>query len=418
MHRRASDLGVARGVVLALMLLFVASLALPGAAAAQEKSSMEIYGHVMLDMGFQFKQNDPDWYDVVRPTKLPQYEDEFGKDGRWFMGVRQTRLGVKTVTPTELGDLKTQFEFELFGVGADAGQTTFRLRHAYGELGKIGAGQTWSPFMDIDVFPNSLEYWGPSGMAFFRNVQFRYMPIQGDSRMTIAIEKPGASGDAGSYAGAEELQGVQARYPLPDLSAEYRMGRGWGYVELAGILRKIQWDDLEAGGGTDLSDSKLGWGLNLSSNIKTGTSGTIRLQALYGEGVENYMNDATVDVAVEENPGDPTKPFVGKVLPVLGLVGFYDHTWSPKWSSTLGYSMISIDNTQAQLDGTFHTGHYALINLLHYPVKNVMIGGEVQYGRRENFFTDDASDGIREFYKARDDIRVQFSAKYNFSLNL
>jgi len=25
--------------------------------------------------------------------------------------------------------------------------------------------------MDIDVFPNSLEYWGPNGMIFFRNVQ-------------------------------------------------------------------------------------------------------------------------------------------------------------------------------------------------------------------------------------------------------
>ena len=33
--------------------------------------------------------------------------------------------------------------------------------------------------MDIDVFPNTLEYWGPNGMVFFRNVQVRYMPIQG-----------------------------------------------------------------------------------------------------------------------------------------------------------------------------------------------------------------------------------------------
>ena len=63
------------------------------------------------------------------------------------------------------------FEFELFGTGVDEGQTTFRLRHAYGELGGFGAGQTWSPFMDPDVFPNSLEYWGPTGMVFFRNVQ-------------------------------------------------------------------------------------------------------------------------------------------------------------------------------------------------------------------------------------------------------
>jgi len=31
--------------------------------------------------------------------------------------------------------------------------------------------------MDPDVFPNSLEYWGPNGMVFFRTLQARYMPV-------------------------------------------------------------------------------------------------------------------------------------------------------------------------------------------------------------------------------------------------
>ena len=79
------------------------------------------------------------------------------------------------------------------GTGDDAGQTTFRLRHIYGSWGPILAGQTNSVFMDIDTFPNTVEYWGPNGMAFFRNVQLRYMPIKGDSRVTIALERPGAS---------------------------------------------------------------------------------------------------------------------------------------------------------------------------------------------------------------------------------
>ncbi len=104
----------------------------------EPKPTMDIYGFVMLDTGYQTGQNHPDWYDVVRPTKLPSYENEFGEDGHWFGSVRQTRLGVKATKPTSLGELKTQFEFELFGTGVDAGQTTFRLRHAYGELGHFG----------------------------------------------------------------------------------------------------------------------------------------------------------------------------------------------------------------------------------------------------------------------------------------
>ena len=167
------------------------------AALAQDasKSTFDIYGFIMLDTGYQSGQNDPNWFDVLRPTKLPAFENEYGEDGRWFAGVRQTRLGVKSSTPTSMGDLTTQFEFEMFGTGVDAGQTTMRLRHAYGELGQFGAGQTWSPFMDIDVFPNSVEYWGPPGMAFFRNVQVRWMPIKGDTRLTVALERPGASAD-------------------------------------------------------------------------------------------------------------------------------------------------------------------------------------------------------------------------------
>src|SRR4029077_17741224 len=108
------------------------------------KSSFDIYGFAMLDMGHNFTQIHPDWADTLRVTKLPSKKDEFGHDNSTFSGVRQSRLGFKSFTPTaDFGDLKTTFEFELFGTGVDAGQTTFRLRHAWGELGTFGAGQTW-----------------------------------------------------------------------------------------------------------------------------------------------------------------------------------------------------------------------------------------------------------------------------------
>jgi hypothetical protein len=383
----------------------------PAQSAAQltdSKTRLELYGAAILDMGYQFKQNNPDWFDVVRPTQLPSLPNEFGEDGRFFSGVRQSRFGARTFTTTALGELRTTFEFDLFGTGVDAGQTTFRLRHAYGELGQFGAGQTWSPFMDIDVFPNSIEYWGPNGMVFFRNVQFRWMPIRGDTRLTLALERPGASGDAGRLEDRIELQNVQARFPLPDLSGEYRHAMRWGYVEAAGILRRIEFDDLLAD-GVDLGQGVVGWGVNLSSNVKASAADTIRLQFVFGEGVENYMNDAPVDVAIELNPGGgPTRPIKGAALPVIGFVAFLDHSWNPRWSTAGGYSMIGIDNTGGQNADAFNEGHYALVNLLHYPVPNVMVGGEFQYGKRQNFL-----DGF-----SSDDFRIQFSFKYNFSVSL
>jgi hypothetical protein len=90
------------------------------AAKAEPGPRMDIYGAAMLDMGWQMKQNDSNWFDVVRPTKLPAHANEYGADGGLFAGVRQSRLGVKG-------------------------------------FGPIGAGRTRSPFMDPDVFPNSVE---------------------------------------------------------------------------------------------------------------------------------------------------------------------------------------------------------------------------------------------------------------------
>jgi DcaP outer membrane protein len=376
-------------------------------AKPDAKPSFEIYGFAMLDMGFDFKQIDPDWFDTMRVTKLPSFEDQFGRDHSTFAGVRQSRLGVRSSTPTALGDLKTTFEFELFGVGVDAGQTTFRLRHAYGELGAFGAGQTWSPFMDPDVFPNSLEYWGPTGMVFFRNVQVRWMPVTGEHAVTLALERPGASGDPGALAGRIELQNIRGRFPAPDFSGSYKYTKDWGYVRAAGMLRVIKWDDV-LDDQFDLSGDATGWGLNLSSNLKPTKNDVIRLQLVFGEGIENYMNDSPVDVGIVSNLSNPVTPILGEPIPIVGIVAFVDHTWNEKFSSTFGYSWQDNDNTDGQEPSAFRIGHYALGNILYYPAPNVMVGGELQWGRRENF-----SDGFHS-----DGVKVQFSFKYNFSWKL
>ena len=381
----------------------------PGKNVDEKKPGMEIYGFTMLDMGYNFGQINPNWFDVVRPSQLPAFHNEFGENGSLFTGVRQTRFGVKANFPTPLGELKTIFEWELFGVGVDAGQTTFRLRHAWGELGQFGAGQTWSPFMDPDVFPNSLEYWGPNGMVFFRNVQVRWMPInKGNHQLWFAAERPGANGDQSAIASREELQNITARFPLPDISARFRWGGEREYVQVSGIARYIRWDDLTGNATLDFSGNTWGWGVNASTGIPSGKKNSLHLEATYGHGIENYMNDAPVDIAPIAVPTNLHRPINGEALPVLAFVAFQDLYWSERWSTSVGYSYLRVDNTALQLPSEFHKGQYGLINLLHYPTKNIMIGGEFQWGQRNNF-----TDGFQF-----DDYRIQASFRYNFDYKL
>ena len=117
------------------------------------------------------------------------------------------------------------------------------------------------------------------------------------------------------------------------------------------------------------------------------------------------MNDAPVDVGIKNTPSNPTRPIEGVALPVTGFVAFIDHNWSSKFSTALGWSMLEIDNSDAQSPDAFKKGNYIAANLMYYPVKNAMMGVEFQYGDRDNF-----SDGWNTSIS-----KVQVTFKYNFS---
>jgi len=107
-----------------------------------------------------------------------------------------------------------------------------------------------------------------------------------------------------------------------------------------------------------------------------------------------YDEDALTDLEAE-------------AVPLTGVLAYYDHWWSDRWSSSIGYSYTEVDNTNFQDPGAFNKGEYASGNLLYYPGENLMIGGELMWGQRT--VNDDESD---------DDLRFQFSVKYNFGIKL
>jgi len=402
-ERHSHFTGTSMAVALAAMA------ATPVARADDPVREFSIYGFAQADYIQDFGGRlSPDWDDAFRPSKIG-IDGEYGTDGQSSLSVKQSRFGVKGTMPTgiEGKPFDFKFEFDLFGVGADAGQTTFRLRHAYGEWGSLLAGQTNSVFMDIDVFPNTIDYWGPDGMVFYRNVQIRWTPWRtDDSSFAIAIERPGNDIDSGNLRlieGFDEVQ-VQNDETVPDLTAHFRTGGDWGHVQLAGILRRVGYEFKVTPEDEWQSGSELGWGLNLSSVIDTIGEDRLRLQIVYGEGIASYMNDGGMDLApqVDRTDGVPTD-LEAKSVPLTGLVAYYDHWWTEKWSSAIGYSFTDVDNTNFQEPGAYASGQYASVNLLHYPASNIMVGAEVMYGRREN--NDNASG---------DDVRFQFSVKYAF----
>lgn len=384
--------------------LWVIMMGLVSGAYAQEKPNrLEVYGFLQTDWVQDFDRVNPAWDDTLRPSKIPTTGGEFGSDGQSIISARQSRFGVQGRLPVEGQDLNTKFEIDMFGVGVDEGQTTIRLRHAYGEWKEWLAGQTHSLFMDIDVFPNTIDYWGPAGMVFLRNPQIRYTPVKGDNIFSIAIEKPSDDIDAGQIRDVDPDFGndIQSDEKLPDLSAQYRMNRDWGHFQASGILRRIGYETLNQPNNNP-KDHELGWGASLSSNIKFLEKDRLILSLTYGQGIASYMNDGGTDLAPKGRPGD----LEAKAVPLLGVVAYYDHYWNQKNSSAFGYSRTQVDNTSFQEDNAFHKGEYASVNFLHTPAKNIMMGVEMLWGARTD------SNG-----NYGNDVRSQVSFKYSFSSN-
>ena len=369
-----------------------------------EGARLEIYGFAMMDAIYDVNSSDPQWQGSLRTSKIPVIcpgDAGCAEDGNTTLSVRQSRLGAKGFLPTPLGELKTIFEFELYGVGDDAGETTFRLRHAWGELGAFGAGQTWSLFMNPDVFPNSIEYWGPPGMVFFRNVQARWTPIQNETmKLAFAIEHPGSGVDAGKVGLIDPniAAGIRSWNQYPDVTAQYRFMGDWGHFQGSAILRSL---GVQAPGGFE--QKELGWGLNLSGALNLFEKDQLLVQVAYGDGIAGYMNDGGTDLAPDQAPPGADAEAVSSIAWLI----YYNRTWNEKFTSSFGFSEHRQDTLPGQTSDAYANGQYATVNLLYQPIPDFFAGPEYIWGRRENR---NGADGI--------DNRIQFSAKYKFGATI
>lgn len=385
----------------------------PAAATAPGGPSLEIYGFAQLDYIQDFNRVNPNWDATLRPSKIPTLTDAFGSNGQSVLSVRQSRFGAQASYDIAGLPLFVKFEFDLFGVGADEGQTTFRLRHAYGSWGPLLAGQTNSLFMDGDIFPNTIDYWGPIGMVFLRNPQIRYTYKTGPHELAIAIEKPSNDIDPGNIRliDQELASAIQGDEKIPDLTAHWRYEGGWGHVQVAGVLRQVGFD---TAGTPDNRPKghKTGWGIDLTGNIKTWRKDVFHAGVVYGEGIASYMNDGGTDLGPKGSVPIPvTLPLPPgslspDVLPLLGLSFYYDHYWTDSLSTSIGWSQNKVDNTSFQASDAYRNGQYASINLLYQPDKHLLMGAEYLWGERE-----DKSGAKGE------DNRIQLTFKYSFSSN-
>jgi hypothetical protein len=373
-----------------------------GSALAQAKDEpkarTEIYGQIMVDAIYDADRMNPTWSATLRPSQIPincPGDAGCGKNGATTFSIRQSSVGFKSFIPSTMGEIKTDFAFDLFG---SDGATHVHWLRAWAEMGMYGIGQVDSVFMDMDVFPNTIDYWGPSGMVFVRNPQLRVTPInRDDMKVMFSLEAPNSALDTGKVTQVDPAFAASIapwnRYP--DLLGAVRFDREWGHFKVAGVVREVGYQNPGAA-SNDPSGHKIGYGINLSGSFKARGKDNLTWQLVNGNAIASYMNDGGTDLAPDAN-------LQAQTVNSIGWLAYYNHFWAEKWSSTLGYSQHRQDNAGGQLDTAFKQGTYSSANLLFYPVKNMTAGAEFVFGQLENKGGQQAIDR-----------RIQFSTKVAF----
>lgn len=362
-------------------------VALPGT-----ETGLRIGGFIKLDAMYDASPvGTRDWF---VPATIPVTAPDNQRGPQFGMTARASRLNFEFRRSTELGLVKIFLENDFFGDDAanfKQGPYGFRLRHAYGQVGRWTAGRTFTNFMDIDSWPDTLEFYGPNAATFLFNAQVRYThPLREGLSLAGAMETPRTDITCNAAPGC----GPRERFP--DLTAKLRWEQGWGHMQLSGIVRQLAWDSGVTGAG-----SETGAGVQFSGSWKTGIGRDYLVwSVLTGRGIQRYVNDPGYFGGNDGVLG-PQGQFDNLGV-AAGFVG-YTHFWDDRLRSTVSGGLVDAGNSSLQPVTAFDRTGYYTANLIWNAFGSLNVGTELVYG------TNRARDGSRG-----DALRLMLSAQYNF----
>jgi len=312
---------------------------------------------------------------------------------------QQSRVNLDLRDHTDKGMLRAFVEGDFAGEGE-----TFRLRHAYGQFGRLLAGKTWSTLMDVNVRPEEIDFEGINGMINVRQPQLRFFPSIGKNlNLRVSLEDPapditGGTASAGFWDTIATLDWSELGFVKGSFLQNWTVHTGL-------IGRQIQG---QATIGED-TRSTFGWGVTFSGQVpvtRFHENDKIVWQVIGGEGIGRYINDLG-------SVGGMDAIFApdGSLDPIPVFAGYLSaqHWWNDRWRSNATFSWVDVNTYNYQNTPEYEDLYgppyeqtlRVSANLLFTPVRRLELGAELLWGQRKN------GDGTRG-----DASQIQVSARY------
>ncbi len=370
------------------------------------ETSIKIYGSARFDATYDFgtRNNDTrnnDWSSAIFAQPLDTNSANRSRKGQFYATARASRFGIVSNTPTPLSPLEIKLEADFNAPNDYMGElasnsTMFRLRHAYGQLGNFLAGQTWSNFIDLRSYPETVDFNPTGDVTLIRQAQVRYTIPMGSSSLSFSIENPESLTKLPpvqtlSNGGRNDFDRV------PDFTANWIWNGKDTHLSARAATLEYR-NDLH---------NKRGYALALGGSGKIG-SGTLVAGVQGGSGIGRYMFNSIMQGATE----------TGVDLKLWKAIGWhlgYTLPWTSKLRSNfiVSQTMFGADRSADAFMRAAWLGvvdefipnkrvEQALVNLFWAPVKNVEAGLEYSWGRRFTF-------GPEEGTQQRINTMVQYS---------
>ena len=304
---------------------------------------------------------------------------------------------MKTSTPTSFGDLNTHVEFDFYGADGNESVSNshgLRLRHAFGTLGHLLAGQTWTDFMNPAALPETVDFGGPAGQVFDRQAQVRWTQAfdgkawRAPGQWSIGLENPET---VVQVPGGATFRADDDRFP--DLTAQAAFDTSRGRFSLHGLVRQVRVDSASDPATTD---ARWGGGIAVAGIVPAIGNDDFRFTASAGNAIGRYANGFFSDAIVDRQARLA-------LATQWTLFTAYRHYWTERLRSSLVLSMANADNPDDAPANANRRARSAHLNLIWSPAANADVGVEYIYGDRE---TEDGQRGALE--------RLQMAAKYSF----
>ncbi len=374
---------------------FPGSYKLPGT-----DTSLAIYGFVKGDFvhNFSARRNFPS---LLFTSTIPvDGSAGSGRTGDTNFRVNASQINIETRTPTELGELKTHFQFDFFNSDQSAGggeensanELIAGLRLAYGKIGNLTIGQDWTAFMNLASYPETADFEGPNAEIFSRVPQIKWSDtLTKGWSYEVGLDNPSGNFETNltNAAGATIPLADIEDTTFPTLVGNVRTEGDWGHFQLSGQLREIAYDiDTTVGTNSSFaflnqrSDSAVGWGLaaylQFLDPIGLHPNDKLTLLGAYGDGIryiidtgllakgtDGGINPATGELETEEQ---------------FAAMAWYQHWWTNTIRSTVVYGLVETDPLPFQPANHFKRSQYLVGNVFWSPWPRVNLGIEGQYG--------------------------------------